>query len=58
MAIVIDEVESTVEPGGPGRSSGGEGAGEQTTETKALQCDQLARELRRIAARRERLKAD
>jgi len=58
MATVIEEVEATVEPGGTGRPSAGEGPVDQATGNKALLRDQLAGELRRMAARRERLKAD
>ena len=57
MAVVIDEVESTVEPGGA-RGAGGESGGQSGDKSKGLQVERLASELRRIEARRQRLKAD
>ena len=58
MPVVIDEMESTVEPGGSQPAAASAEAGGKGGESKALQRDQLANELQRIAARRERLKAD
>jgi hypothetical protein len=58
MAVVIDELESTVEAEGtrpPGTESSGS---QQGGGPKTVPRDQLARELRRIAVRRERLRAD
>jgi hypothetical protein len=58
MAVVIDEMESTIEADGT-RAPGAENTGSQPGGgPKTLQRDQLAGELRRIAVRRERLRAD
>jgi hypothetical protein len=58
MAVVIDEMESTVEAEGT-RAPGTENTGsQQGGGPKTIARDQLAAELRRIAVRRERLRAD
>ena len=58
MAVVIDELESTVEADAA-RAPGTENAGaQQGGGPKTVPRDQLAGELRRLAVRRERLRAD
>lgn len=57
MAIVIDEVESTVEPDIARGQPAGDSPERHETSRQA-QTDRLAADLRHIAGRRMRLKAD
>jgi hypothetical protein len=54
MAVVIDEVESTVEPEPTSAQPAGQSSGGQQN----IPRDQLTAELHRIARRQARLKAD
>ena len=58
MAVVIDEMESTVDSGGTRAPSGGEAGEQKSGGAKSIQREQIETELHRVAVRRERLKAD